>query len=219
MNQRFFLNILAVLTVTASSFGYAYQIDTKGIWHDLDSEKWHVYDKSLSETVAKFFKNEGANSIVDLGCGMGDYTKHLQEAGFECDGFDGNPDTPELTNGICEVRDLTEAFDLGKRYDWVLCLEVGEHIPAKYQDIFIKNIVDHAENGVVLSWAVAGQPGPGHVNTMDNVDVIKIFANLDSPLIFDSKATKQLRQGAGVHWFKNTLMVFRRGETTTLGEE
>lgn len=219
MKQRFILTSLVVLCATICNVGYAFRIDARGAWHGLDSEAWHAYDPLLSEGVAKFFKKEGAHSIVDMGCGMGDYVNHLSKSGFDCYGIDANPDTPELTKGLAEVGDLTESFDLGKRFDWVLCLEVGEHIPKKYQDVLIDNLVKHAEKGIVLSWAVAGQTGPGHVNTMDNEDVIKIFASLDAPFVFDPEATKTLRKSLSVHWFTNTVMVFRRASDLNQGEE
>ena len=40
------------------------------------------------------------------------------------------------------------------------------------------NVVNGARKGVVLSWAVPGQPGAGHVNCRDNSWVIKRFADL-----------------------------------------
>jgi len=41
-------------------------------------------------------------------------------------------------------------------YDWVISLEVAEHIPAESEAIYLDNIVRHAREGVVLSWAVPG---------------------------------------------------------------
>ncbi|CAG5124210.1 unnamed protein product, partial [Candidula unifasciata] len=39
-------------------------------------------------------------------------------------------------------------------YDWVVSVEVGEHIPAKFEDIYLDNLARHAKEGIVLSWAV-----------------------------------------------------------------
>lgn len=44
-------------------------------------------------------------------------------------GYDGNPYTPELTNGFASTLDLTEPQDLKTTYDWAQSFEVGEHIP------------------------------------------------------------------------------------------
>ena len=54
--------------------------------------------------------------------------------------------------------------DLGKQFDWVQSFEVGEHIPPKSTEIYIDNLVRHARNGLVLSWAIVGQGGFHHIN-------------------------------------------------------
>ena len=46
--------------------------------------------------------------------------------------------------------DLAIDFELDKQYDWVLSLEVGEHIPAKYFDAFIKNLCKHCNQRVLF---------------------------------------------------------------------
>ena len=43
------------------------------------------------------------------------------------------------------------------RYDWVLSLEVLEHIPSDFETTVLDNIDRAAGHGVVLSWAVPGQ--------------------------------------------------------------
>ena len=41
----------------------------------------------------------------------------------------------------------------------VMSLEVGEHIPADYEAIFLDNLARHAKEGVLLSWARPNQGG------------------------------------------------------------
>lgn len=53
---------------------------------------------------------------------------------------------------------------LGARYDWVLSLEVAEHLPRSMEPVFVFNLDRHAKEGVVLSWARKGQGGSHHVN-------------------------------------------------------
>ena len=48
--------------------------------------------------------------------------------------------------------------------DWVICLEMGEHIPNRFEPMVIANLHAHNTRGVILSWARLGQPGYGHVN-------------------------------------------------------
>ena len=62
-----------------------------------------------------------------------------------------------------------------KPADWVLTLEVGEHIPPQFMDTFLSNVVRHARHGVVMSWARPGQTRPGepaHPNEVSNIRVI-----------------------------------------------
>ncbi|XP_023347546.1 uncharacterized protein LOC111716340 [Eurytemora carolleeae] len=67
-----------------------------------------------------------------------------------------------------------ENFDaLGAPFDWVVSIEVGEHIPAEYMMIYIDNLIRLSKYGIIISWAVVGQDGHGHVNTRSNEDVIQ----------------------------------------------
>ena len=106
------------------------------------------------------------------------------------------------------MLDLAVPVDLGKQYDWVLSLEVGEHIPKEYEAEFIANLDRHAREGVILSWAVKGQGGHGHVNNQDNDYLKAIFE--DYGYINDLVAEEALRDASTTPWFPNTLMVFRK---------
>ncbi|ROT85492.1 hypothetical protein C7M84_013179 [Penaeus vannamei] len=95
----------------------------------------------------------------------------------------------------------------GARFDWVLSLEVGEHIPRAFEGVFMDNLVKHACTGIVLSWAVPGQDGHHHVNTRENEYIKASMA--ERGLVADEEAERKLRDTASLPWFKNTLMVFK----------
>jgi SAM-dependent methyltransferase len=190
-----------------------FAINKNGFWESTDSSG-HLFDKPLSEALITFFSEKKANNILDLGCGMGNYTNALLDKSFNCEGFDGNPNTVSLTKGIGKVLDFSIPFKLEKKYDWVLSLEVGEHIPKKYERVFLNNIADHAKNGIVLSWAVPGQNGDGHVNCRSNKYIVKQLKRIGWEL--DEKAQTELREKATFSWFKNTIMVFRRRKTSNV---
>ncbi len=173
-----------------------------GFW--LDSAE-HVADETLKTGLALLFEG---SSVVDFGCGDCYYLKQFRQWGIECDGYDGNPLTPAEGG----VLDLSENVDLGKQYDWVLSLEVGEHIPVEYERRFIENVHAHNRLGVVLSWAIEGQGGRGHVNERNNDYVKRIFEELGYSN--DREQESKLRRAATLDWFKNTIMVFRKkGDT------
>ena len=46
-------------------------------------------------------------------------SSNIKNAGFDAVGYDGNPYTPELTEGFGKVLDLTRRYDLEKKFDWV----------------------------------------------------------------------------------------------------
>ena len=63
-------------------------------------------------------------------------------------------------------------------YDWVVSLEVAEHIDAKFEAIYLSNIVRHASEGVIISWAVPGQSGEQHINCKPFTYVLKVMNEL-----------------------------------------
>ena len=183
-------------------------INYNGFWEDSSREDLaHCHDKSLSSSLVEFFKRENINSVVDFGCGLGDYVKSLRESNINACGYDGNPNTPELTDNICKVLDLSKSVQLTP-YDWVMSLEVGEHLPKEFEDIFIYNLHNNNKYGILLSWAIKYQGGTGHVNEQNN-DYIKSkickmgYTN-------DIEAEKYLRANCDCGWFTNTIMVFRK---------
>ena len=87
-----------------------------------------------------------------------------------------------------------------KKYDWVISLEVGEHIPKEYENIFIENLHKNNIRGIVLSWAIKGQGGDGHVNEQDNYYIKNIFQDLCYEN--DLEAENTLRELSEHAWFK-----------------
>ena len=71
----------------------------------------------------------------------------LKKAGLNIDGFDGNPYTETLTNGLAKVIDLTKPHKFNKPYDWVISLEVAEHIPKKFESIYVNNLHNNNNKG------------------------------------------------------------------------
>ncbi len=183
------------------------KISATGCWLDANNPDGFLHDAPLADALGEMFAGK---SVYDLGCGRGAYVSRFRELGIECQGVDGNPETSKI-NPDCEVTDLTHDFSIWNSRDWVLSLEVGEHIPAEFQDAFIRNL-DHANSeGVVISWAIPGQEGRGHVNCKSNADIKGIFAAMG--YANDIEAEEMLRGKATLPYLKNTLMVFRKAKT------
>lgn len=198
------LCVLSILNLSAKN------IHDHGYWEGTDVVLEHAYDPYLANAIANFLFINQATSIVDLGCGLGQYTRLLNQKGFFCKGYDGNPETFNLTNGACNVLDLSQKIDLNEQFDWVLSLEVGEHIPCEYEHVFLKNCANHAKEGIILSWALPGQGGYGHFNEKPNNYIKNKMALLG--FVNDIEAENQLRLHSSLWWFKNTIMVFRKAK-------
>jgi glycosyltransferase involved in cell wall biosynthesis len=181
------------------------EISSRGFWLT-DSDKGHHFDEQLAHQLNILFRGF---TVLDLGCGSGTYSKNFMDREIPAECFDGNPNTADITNGLCKSADLTIPQQFTQA-DWVLSLEVGEHIPPQYEDVFIQNIITHAKKGIVLSWGIPGQPGDGHINCRTNSYVISQLSK--HGYSFDKVMTLKLRESAEIWWFKNTIMVFRKIE-------
>jgi len=93
-------------------------------------------------------------------------------------------------------------------YDWVISMEVAEHIPKAFESVFLDNVCRHAEEGVILSWAVPGQGGHSHINNQPIDYVIKQMKNRGFEI--DQALSKEIKTKASFSWLKSNLNVFKR---------
>ena len=186
------------------------KINENGFWEGIEASSQHRYDENLSDALLTFFKTEKVKTLCDFGCGMGSYVQHFKKNKLNVSGYDGNPNTPKLTNNTCDVLDLSKPIKFNTPFSWVMSLEVGEHLPKKCEDIFINNLHKNNKNGIVLSWAVKGQGGYGHFNEQNNDYIKSKICKLG--YINDIESENQLRKHSSLWWFKNTIMVFRKIE-------
>lgn len=180
------------------------KISNTGAWSELEPGD-HTTDNGLSAALCEFFKGQ---TVIDLGCGSGDYVKEMRAAGIIACGVDGNPDTSKITNGMCAHHDLTTPL-LDQRHNWALSLEVAEHIPQRYEAMYLDNVDRCNERGVVISWAAPGQTGHGHVNERYPHYVADDFERMGYEI--DIESSDKLRQSVtSCEWIARTLLVFRR---------
>lgn len=103
--------------------------------------------------------------LIDIGCGCGVYSHFFRELGVEVVALDCVVAPAEYAyEGPVELCDLTKSFtNTWGEFDLGLCLEVAEHIPAEFCDIFLENITQLSDT-LVLSCAPPYQGGHHHVN-------------------------------------------------------
>jgi hypothetical protein len=185
-------------------------ISSTGFWvlSETDFEKEHAHDPSLAKALCEICPTK---RVYDFGCGPGNYVRDMRAAGIESTGYDGNPVTGSFPN--CHVADLTNPSFRMDPTEFVMCLEVGEHVPKEYETALWETLDHHVLPGgmLVLSWAVPGQGGYGHVNcqTNDYVRGVMTSRGYDSVYHLEHK----LRSRCSLSWFKDTIMVFRKRPT------
>jgi hypothetical protein len=113
------------------------------------------------------FADANPASLLDVGCGIGTWLKAALDFGItDIAGVDGvklpeeklhvNPET-------IKQHDLTHHWNLGRRFDAAVCVEVGEHLDGEFAPTLIDSLVMHSDY-ILFSAACPGQPGQHHVN-------------------------------------------------------
>jgi SAM-dependent methyltransferase len=106
-------------------------------------------------------------SVVDVGCGTGDWLAAFRDLGVErVLGVDGDwvpRDQLQIDPDDFVAADLRRGVGIEERFDLALCLELVEHLPAESASGLVADLTRLAPV-VLFSAAVPGQPGHGHVN-------------------------------------------------------
>jgi hypothetical protein len=150
------------------------------------TDEFFEYIERGSITSARLFSTFlvpllGIKSVLDVGCGRGAWLRAWKAAGVAvAQGVDGpyiRPQSLLIPPADFIAVDLSQKFDLGRRYDLVTSLEVAEHLPRSHSEAFISSLTTHADL-VLFSAATPGQGGENHINERPPSFWQSIFGNL-----------------------------------------
>lgn len=151
--------------------------------------------------------------VIDLGAGNGEFVLEMRSRGYLAIGVDGSDGCDEASAGCVIQDDLVAPRRLTPENMGVLvgcnlppivtCFEVGEHIPAEYEDDFIATIAGVKPSALFISWAVPGQRGRGHVNCHTPEYVANRLGMVGFRL--NELAMATVREIAGRGWNKKLL--------------
>ncbi len=134
--------------------------------------------KSAREIVPFILKLVKPRSIIDVGCGLGAWLHVFQEKGIgEIMGVDGdwiNRNNLLIRQDQFLSFDLNNLITLEKKFDLVVCLEVGEHLPKDSAEIFVESLINLGKV-IFFSAAIPFQGGINHQNEQWPVYWVKLF--------------------------------------------
>ncbi len=133
--------------------------------------------RAVVPLVLKFTNNP--RSVVDIGCGTGNWLKAFQEQGVaEVTGIDGSW-VDEKILVIPRERfiptDIEHQFTFESKADLAMSLEVAEHVPARYAADLVRVLTSIAPV-VFFSAAIPLQGGAHHINEQWPDYWAKLFA-------------------------------------------
>ncbi|MBT6914425.1 MAG: class I SAM-dependent methyltransferase [Candidatus Marinimicrobia bacterium] len=179
------------------------------------SSDWYKRRKSLSIESANIIVpivNDliSPESIIDLGCGTGDWLYCFIENGIkDVVGVDGewvNRDDISIPEKNFIPHNLSDSFFFDRKFDLSMSLEAAEHVTEKEANTFVENLVRLAPV-VLFSAAIPGQGGTGHVNEQWPSywsDKFKkhnyVWVDCLRPLIWDEMNV--------AHWYKQNILLY-----------
>jgi len=149
-------------------------------------------------------------SVLDVGCGAGAWlAEYANQRVPICLGVDGDYVKPASLLVPAQdfvARDISQPFDLEKRFDLVQCLEVGEHLNPSASRTLVANLVRHSDF-VLFSAAVPGQGGENHINEQPYEFWRKIFAEHGyQPYDFVRPLVRRTKSVEG--WYRRNVMLY-----------
>lgn len=154
------------------------------------------------------------NSVLDIGCASGTWLSVWRSSGVtDVHGIDGDyVDRQQLEISLADFTsaDLSQPISMGRTFDLVQSLEVGEHIDPAASELFVDHIAKHSNAFVLFSAAPPGQGGEHHVNERPYEFWRSLFRHRDF-LPFDYVRPLVLNDKSVCFWYRfNTLLYIRK---------
>lgn len=174
-----------------------------------------VHNSGAAEQVLPIlFEVYKPGSILDVGCGLGNWIQVAKRMGVnDIKGVDGayvNRSLLKINAEEFVEKNLTEPFDLDRKFDLAICLEVAEHLPDTCANGLIQSLTSHADV-IMFSAALPGQGGQNHINEQWPEYWQKIFTKYGFEMI-DYFRPKIWNNQKIERWYRqNLFLVVRKG--------
>ena len=147
-------------------------------------------------------------TLADLGALDGQYSRWLNDTGLVTSfAFDGVQGVEELTDGRVRFFDLSKAEGGPEGpFDFIICLEVAEHIPKDQEHVFLSHL-KRLSKKLVISWSKSADEGVGHVNPKTEQEVQSTMSSIGFSI--DPVITAMLRDVAHIPWIKDAVSFYQ----------
>ena len=168
--------------------------------------------QSATEIVPLILELLKPSSVVDIGCGSGEWLSVFNRYGVEdILGVDGNyidRNSLAISPDKFLPLDLTQPFTINRKFDLVVSLEVAEHLPIESAENFIDSLTKLG-SVILFSAAIPFQGGTHHVNEQWQAYWIELFGNKNYEVI--DYVRPQIWQNQNVeYWYAQNTFVFVR---------
>ena len=180
----------------------------------------YVHDSGIHNTdspneiiplILQLFK---AESVLDVGCGTGTWLKVFFENGVRAitgiEGYHLDKTNLVIDDQFILLKDLEQSFQVNRKFDIAISLEVAEHLAETSADKFVDSLCATSDT-IIFSAAVVYQGGQNHINEQWQSYWIKKFSDrgfvdvdLIRPKIWNNKRV--------FYWYKQNMICFiKRG--------
>jgi len=151
-------------------------------------------------------------SMLDVGCGTGTWLHIARGFGVQdilgVDGVAMAASQLLIPPHTFRVVDLRTPWNLKRKFDVAVCLEVAEHLDARAGSLLVETLTAHADE-IVFSAACPGQPGQHHVNCQWPVYWQQLF-NRQGFACSDAIRWKIWNDADVDVWYRQNMFVARR---------
>ena len=151
-------------------------------------------------------------SLLDVGCAEGVHVGWALAHEIAAMGIDLA--VPEGIDVLVRV-DLRTPVDLKRRFDWVICWEVAEHLDSEYAETLVETLVRHMDplGRILFTAAGPGQRGPGHIHCAEPSfwrGLFRAYGLTYAEAVSSELRRRWLRCSPRTPWYGSNAMVFWR---------